>query len=1078
MVNVLVTLAACGFVTRADLRAWELDPAPCQAGGGDADADGVCDDVDACAGHDDDDDLDADGTPDGCDDDRDGDGLDAAQEAAAGTDPDAADTDRDGLDDGEELELGTDPLLPDSDDDTVADGAEVHREPPTDPLDADSDDDGLSDGDDAEPDPLDPDVDDDGSGDGDELAAGTDPTDPDSDGDGLQDGFEPSVGADPTLADTDEDGLDDGDELARGTDAADADTDDDTLPDGDEVAAGTDPTATDTDGDTLSDADPRDPDPTALDADGDGLDDGAEVLVHGSDPALADTDGDAVLDPDELALGTGVGDPDSDADGLLDGEDLALADPLDADSDDDGVTDGAEVAEGGAPLDPDTDGDGVCDGHRRDPEGDGLVPPDPCRSVWFVAADATGGATGRSWADAVRHPGDVDAVAPDEVWVARGEYVQRAPDEPLGVAGADVAWFGGFAGEGDPGDRAPFDPWVADPAAATVFTGVPAATAPLVVVSGPRARLDGFALRDGSAGGLVQAADAPDLVIGDARVEGCRSAASGGGLQLAAAVTVLRAHVVGNHSDLDGGGVWADVDLVVEDSVVADNTADRDGGGVYGLVDGLGHLTGVVLERNTAAGFGGGARLRANDLRLRDVEVLDNAAADGGGLWLDTAQLDQVEVAGNTAMHRAGGLWLDHGTATDVELHDNTAESGGGFAGGALLGSRCRVHHNTATDLGGGVYNGSIEGVDVDHNLAPRGGGLGTDDTLSGDLRVWHGSVQANTATSSGGGLYAGRHSSIVDLVDVDVTANVAPTGAGLSVDDGALRAEQTTFADNVGAEAVQVTASGQASAVTNSVFWNPGSAAEVTWTPPTLSHTAFPGTPPAGTSMVSLSSDPFVRSPHPAVPDLTRYHLAHAGLDGVLADSPPVDAGLDPTPSQWDLERRSTRSDGAVDLPPVDLGRHYADLVEDCENGTDDDGNLLADCTDVACVDDAACADTCPGGVLAGPLPAQVAGSTVGLPDHYAPTCTSLQASAPEATWAFTAPAAGTYVFDTLGATFDTALSVLDGCDGAVLACNDDVVAGTFQSEVSLHLAAGQTVVVVVDGFYSNSGDYVLAVR
>jgi hypothetical protein len=118
--------------------------------------------------------------------DYDGDGLDAAAEAALGTDPRAADTDLDGLDDREEAQdLGTDPTAADTDGDTLDDGDEVTGG--TDPLLADSDGDGLDDGQevvDLGTDPLDADSDSDGALDGEEVEAGTDPLDPEDGGKG------------------------------------------------------------------------------------------------------------------------------------------------------------------------------------------------------------------------------------------------------------------------------------------------------------------------------------------------------------------------------------------------------------------------------------------------------------------------------------------------------------------------------------------------------------------------------------------------------------------------------------------------------------------------------------------------------------------------------------------------------------------------------------------------------------------------------------------------------------------------------------------------------------------------------
>lgn len=65
-----------------------------------------------------------------------------------------------------------------------------------------------------------------------------------------------------------------------------------------------------------------------------------------------------------------------------------------------------------------------------------------------------------------------------------------------------------------------------------------------------------------------------------------------------------------------------------------------------------------------------------------------------------------------------------------------------------------------------------------------------------------------------------------------------------------------------------------------------------------------------------------------------------------------------------------------------------------------------------------------------------------------------------------WTAGAAGTYSFDTAGSEIDTVIYVLDGCGGTELACNDDDVGEVEQARVEVTLDAGQTVIVVIDGF------------
>jgi len=66
-----------------------------------------------------------------------------------------------------------------------------------------------------------------------------------------------------------------------------------------------------------------------------------------------------------------------------------------------------------------------------------------------------------------------------------------------------------------------------------------------------------------------------------------------------------------------------------------------------------------------------------------------------------------------------------------------------------------------------------------------------------------------------------------------------------------------------------------------------------------------------------------------------------------------------------------------------------------------------------------------------------------------------------------WTAPEAGTYQFD-LRATsyYDTVIGLFSGCTSAVLTCNDDT--GTWDhSQVTWTFEAGESVLIVADGYY-----------
>lgn len=92
--------------------------------------------------------------------------------------------------------------------------------------------------------------------------------------------------------------------------------------------------------------------------------------------------------------------------------------------------------------------------------------------------------------------------------------------------------------------------------------------------------------------------------------------------------------------------------------------------------------------------------------------------------------------------------------------------------------------------------------------------------------------------------------------------------------------------------------------------------------------------------------------------------------------------------------------------------------------------------------------------------------------------TCGGGGSRAPDASFLFTASATGSYQIDTLGSGFDTVLYVRTAsCAGPQVACNDDAN-GTRQSLVSLSLIVGQSVVIVVDGYSTQSGAFTLNVH
>lgn len=104
------------------------------------------------------------------------------------------------------------------------------------------------------------------------------------------------------------------------------------------------------------------------------------------------------------------------------------------------------------------------------------------------------------------------------------------------------------------------------------------------------------------------------------------------------------------------------------------------------------------------------------------------------------------------------------------------------------------------------------------------------------------------------------------------------------------------------------------------------------------------------------------------------------------------------------------------------------------------------------------------------------ITGTTVGKSNDFNPSCASSRA--PDVSYTWTAPSTSIYTFSTAGSSYDTVLQIRSFTDSSViLACNDDAE-DTPQSLLDLFVAAGTTVIVVVDGVGTEAGgDFQLSI-
>lgn len=179
-------------------------------------------------------------------------------------------------------------------------------------------------------------------------------------------------------------------------------------------------------------------------------------------------------------------------------------------------------------------------------------------------------------------------------------------------------------------------------------------------------------------------------------------------------------------------------------------------------------ILGPGADRLTIRGTGAG----------RVVEITDTAGnVTIGGLTFAGGDAGTSD-GGGIRTTSAGTLVL-----RNVEVSDNRANRGGGVFvnNGNLVVAASLIAENTATGIGGGIASGgaaaSVTVVDstVSSNAASSGGGLAS---ASGRITTQASTVTANTASGAGGGIAMTAGSSTLTLTNSIVAGNAAASNA------------------------------------------------------------------------------------------------------------------------------------------------------------------------------------------------------------------------------------------------------------------------------------------------------------
>jgi predicted outer membrane repeat protein len=234
---------------------------------------------------------------------------------------------------------------------------------------------------------------------------------------------------------------------------------------------------------------------------------------------------------------------------------------------------------------------------------------------------------------------------------------------------------------------------------------------------------------------------------------------------------------------------------------------------MFGLISTSATLTidGLTLQNGSVQTYLGGAILASAALTVNNSVIRGNSSSSAGGgiASTNTVTLNNTIVSGNTAMYTGGGIQSNGSVrAYDSTISGNSTTSATGTGGGGIYAQsfvqadHATISGNTSAGKGGGIYalgNINMSNSTVSGNAAQAGPG-GALDSIVGGVTLTACTVDSNTATTNGGGIYAADAA----LVNSTVTGNTAGGSGGGIYAHTAELSYSTIFANTAGTDASQ----------------------------------------------------------------------------------------------------------------------------------------------------------------------------------------------------------------------------------------------------------------------------------
>ena len=303
------------------------------------------------------------------------------------------------------------------------------------------------------------------------------------------------------------------------------------------------------------------------------------------------------------------------------------------------------------------------------------------------------------------------------------------------------------------------------------------------------------------------------------RAEGATTGGNGGGIAISGGASIQMIQgtdangnatygtISYNEASYQGGGIWLDdaqydsvnqeytkknsitiaKGTISQNKVTAESATEAKGGGIYAGKYSTVTMTGGTISGNATTGYGGGVYITDSVMKILGGDVYGNTSGSrGGGVCVYNSS--KLTVAGsiynNTADQKGGGIYAYNRAEVEIsgDVYGNVATHNEGGGAYIATGSKLTVTgtigkkdapNKSGTNGGGvcvksssaGVYSSAIIKGNVEFNEAANGGGVAVLD--GANITISNGSIKANTATGSGGGVYA-SNGAVVKLLPSD----------------------------------------------------------------------------------------------------------------------------------------------------------------------------------------------------------------------------------------------------------------------------------------------------------------------